>query len=232
MALNLKAKAYQSTSISRVGDGNDTYVRAIKDGSLVFADWKQAAIMAGHGFMVNMGTLSTPIAGAGGTGTVIDIDRPDLVVSVPNGTCLLPLRAEVTGKVPLLATDADESEILITVDQDKAWDATGTSTALTVYNMNTLVSLSSACTARKTFSATTTDPVHDIDLSHVQITGDVQGTAATALWTPLYMLYEPKNPPIINGPAMVIFYWGGTVATSAFVSFQWLELPESAFTLS
>ncbi|KKK64457.1 hypothetical protein LCGC14_2984040, partial [marine sediment metagenome] len=48
-----------------------------------------------------------------------------------------------------------------------------------------------------------------------------------AHWTNLRLLYEPLTPKRINGPAMICVYWGGTKATSAFCTAEWLEYPSS-----
>ena len=224
----LKAKAQQTSSVARVSEGDDVYLRTMRDGALFTADWKNAAIMEGRGFMVNVGAFSTPIAG-GGSANVVDQDRPSLIVSVPNGTSILPLRIEVALLDVPGAADDDEVDILIAVDQDAAWDATGACTTEVIYNMNTLHSRASSCASRSAFSTTmTTDPVLDLELAHFQKIFESH-SATGVVWTDSRMLYEPKAPPIINGPAMLLVYYGGTNKPSGFVCAQWLEFPESYF---
>ncbi len=228
MAL-VKGKGRQSTAVSRGSEGDDVFIRALRDGSLVMADWKQALILEGKAFTVTVGALTTPITG-GGQGTIIDLDQPDFLLSIPSGTSIMPIRIEVNIQQPLLAADADEVEVLLAVDQDKAWDATGTwTTTPTIYNYNTLRSNASVCQARESASADTTDPVLDIELARRVITADDQDSTGV-LWGDMQMQYEPKNPPVINGPAMLIIYWGGTVETLAFANVTWIELPTSVLT--
>jgi len=62
-----------------------------------------------------------------------------------------------------------------------------------------------------------------MELARTVLTGDVQGTAANALWGKLDLLYEPLTSPIITGPAMLLVYWGGTVATTGFAQIEWIE---------
>lgn len=226
----IKGTARQTTSVTRVAEGVEQYLRMLRDGALVLVDARDAAVQEGRGFMANVGTLSTPIAG-GDTGLVVDLDKPSFVLSIPTGVSIRPFRTEVTVGLPVGAADDDEIDILIAVDQDKAWDATGTATAVTIYNMNTLNSRASSCTARRTFTATTTDPVLDLELAHYTKVFELYSTAGTAgnAWTTSKLLYEPVAPPIINGPAMLIVYWGGTVATQAFMCAQWLEFPTVSF---
>lgn len=227
----LKGKAQQSSAIARQSEGNDVYLRALRDGALVQADWKQAAIMAGYGYQVNVGDFSTGAVGGGVAGTVLDADGPDFLLSIPNGVCVLPLRIGVHVQHGAVTTQ-QEAEILIAVDQDAAWDATGASTEETIYNINTLCGNYSSCKAESEFAVTTitTDPVLDIELARKVVEFDVSTSGATAV--DLDLVYEPKNPPVINGPAMLLIFYGGDTATiGGFCDIQWLELPESVFKL-
>jgi len=216
-------------SVSKGSDGDYKYVRMLREGSLSIADFKFVSVMAGRGHMINVGAFSTPITG-GGDGTVVDQDQPEFVISAPSGTTIIPLRIEVTCQTPLINADSDEAEIIVAVDQDNAYAGDGTATSETIYNMNTLNTTNpSACTAISAATADITDPVLDLELMHKVIVGDVQGTAANALWGELYGLYEPAAPPILNGPCMICGYWGGTVATTGFAVVQWLEYPTTWF---
>jgi len=44
------------------------------------------------------------------------------------------------------------------------------------------------------------------------------------------LLYEPKHPPIIVGPATLLVYYGGTVATlGGFIQGHWVEALASEY---
>lgn len=195
------------------------------DGALDIRDWKLARIFEGRGYHVSIGAFSTPITG-GGAGTIFDQDQPEGVLSIPSGVTLIPVRIHVQTQTPLLATDADESEILIAVDRLAASNASSaTGTAETIFNMRTDNPQSSLITATSAVTTNITNPTLDIELASSRLVGDVQGTAATALWTKQELLYEPVDPPLIVGPAAVYLYWGGTVATTGFAQVQWIEIP-------
>lgn len=196
------------------------------DGALHMMDWRQARIWEGRGYHVSIGAFSSPITG-GGAGTIFDQDQPEGVISIPSGTAVLPFRIHVQAQTPLLATDADESEILIAVDRAAASNASGaTGTAEVIYNLRTDLSTSgSLVTATSAVTTNITNPTLDIELASSRLVGDVQGTAATALWTKHEVLYEPYAPPLIVGPAAIYIYWGGTVATTGFAQVQWIEVP-------
>lgn len=216
-------------SRTRVADASGYIAaRATRDGTLFAADWKQALVMEGRGFHFDVGAFSTGIVG-GGAGTVLDLDQPEAVLSIPSGTSIIPLRVAVQCQVPLLATDADEAEILIAVDRTAASAGDGTKTAETIFNLRTDNPSASLCTATSAYTADLTDPVLGIELARKVITGDVQGTAANALWTPLELVYPGPQQfaPIIVGPAMLVVYWGGTVAVPGFAQIEWAEFDTS-----
>lgn len=184
-------------------------------------NWKMQALLEGRGFHVDVGAFSTPIVG-GGNGTIVDQDQPEGSISVPSGTTIIPIRISVQCQTPLLATDADESEILIAWDQAAAIDA-GTSTSETALKMHDGSGVTSLCTCYGAHTANCTNPTLSVELARKVVTGDMNGTPANALWGVLDLVYEPAVPPIIVGPASLIVYWGGTVATSGFAQIEWLE---------
>lgn len=203
--------------------------RGTKDGARFTVDTKQHAIMQGRGHHVTIGALTTPIRG-GGAAEDPDLDQPEGIISVPSGTAIMPIRVSVQVETPLIVTDADVAEILVAVDTEKAYDGSGTKATEVVFNMKTdEADDGAACSAFSAFTADATAPVLAYELMRAQTKADVQGTAANALWGDLALLYEPDTPTIIVGPAMLLLYWGGTVATSAFAQVQWIEYPTSMF---
>lgn len=201
-------------------------LNATVDGALFTQDWYAARILEGRGFHVSIGAVSTPIVG-GGNGTVFDAEQSEGVISVPTGTTIIPFRIKVQTQAPLLAADNDETEILIAVDRTAVSTASGsTGTAETVFNLRTdLASTGSLCTV---VSANTSDhntPTLGLELDGLHANADVNGTAANAFWNRFDLLYEPKVPPLIAGPAALYIYWNGTVATSGFAQVQWIEIP-------
>jgi hypothetical protein len=203
-----------------------------KRGELFVQDWIQAAILQGYGFIANVGSFSAPGLG-GGAGTVIDLDQPEFGMTIPAGTTIVPIRIAAQLTTPLIATDADETEFLALVDTTAATiaaalDGTWTN-AITPKNMRIALAnvQTSLCTVKSLCTADTTDPTESIDLIHSTMVGDMNGTPTNALITRHDVLYEPKNPPYIVGPASLFMHWGGTVATSAFMQFFWLEIPST-----
>lgn len=216
MSAGLRVKAMDFASTSAEFD-----VRGLLYSSLV-ADWRQAFIARGYGYHVDIGAFSTPITG-GGNGTVLDQDQPEGIISVASGTTLVPVRIHVQCHTPLIAADADESEILIAADRAAAYAGDGTVTTETAVNMRT--STTGGITAASAGTGNITNPTLGYELARTVITGDVQGTAANALWGSLDLLYEPEYPPFLVGPAAIYLYWGGTVATTGFAQIDVLAFP-------
>ena len=224
----IKAKARQDSAVGRVSEGSDVYLRAFRDGSLVTTDWKQALIMEGRGFTFNVGALTAPVKGGGAGQLAIDDDAPDFGVGIPTGTSILPIYVDVALLMTAGTADSDEIDILLAVDQD-TYHPVGNSTAETIYNLNTLYSRASNCWARSEWATTftTTDPVYDLELAHVSKVFEMYSTVGV-LWDECRMVYEPLNPPIINGPATLFGFFGGTKVQYGFACVQWLELPTSS----
>ena len=195
-----------------------------------FYNWRQDAIRDGRGFHVTIGAFSTPIVG-GGNGTIIQIDEPEGVISVPDGTSIMPIRIDVQCQVPIIAADSNESEILIASDKDAAWDASGTSTEETPVNMRTTHGRASLCSCESAFTATaTTKPAADFEIARAVQVADIGGSAASQAWGELRCLYEPQSPMIFDGPCQLVIYWGGTVATTGFAQVEWIEYPTNYVT--
>ncbi len=208
-------------------DGREVRAQGTRDGAQYVADWKQGLVFEGRVFVANVGSFSTPIVG-GGNGTILDLDQPEFILSIPSGTSVIPLRVAIQTQTPLLATDADESEILLAVDTGFAAVADGTKTTPTIYGLRTDKPVIPQCVFTSAYTADVTDPVITVELARSVVVGDVQGTPATALWTKNELVYEPAQSPVIVGPAMLIGYWGGTVATPGFAEVVWAELPTAA----
>jgi len=229
-SVDIRGQAAQYGNVQNAADGFTVPLRTMREGSLSVADWLNLKNMEGRVFQVDVGDFSTPIVG-GGNGTILDADQPEYAMAVPTGTTIILNRVAVQCQTPLLATDADEAEILVIIDKDIAYAGTGTATAETPLSIRTDQKRTSACTCKSAFTADiTVAPTADIELARKVITGDVNGTAVNALWGVLDLTYEPKIPPIVVGPATVCVYWGGTVATSGFAQIQWTEISSTDIT--
>lgn len=218
----LKARDFSAAPVDR-------NLRTLFDG-LLNADWRQALIARGFGWHTDVGAFSTPAAG-GGAAAVIDQDRPNLLISVTAGYTIIPLRFHVACLTPLLATDADESEILIAADiAAAAAGYAGNGTIETPTNLRSNVASGCPAVVYSTASGNITNPTLGMELGHAIVVGDLNGTPANALWGELKLVYEPLHPPLLVGPCAVYVYHGGTVATTGFINADFLVVPSQLVT--
>jgi len=191
-----------------------------------------AMIARGFGRRVTVGAFSAGIVG-GGAGTILDLDQPELAIAVPRGYAIRPVRIDCQVQVGLVAADNDENEILMAVDPYGQWTGDGTFTAELPMNMRTDLGQGSACRVGSAFTAdmtttpaggTAADPVLDIELARKVETFDIFSTGVGVLLKELSLVYEPRLPELIVGPATLLVYFGGTVANiGGFIQAAWVE---------
>ena len=227
LALEARGKVGQSKSF-REEEGNKHPFRVMRDGALAVAPWKQALVFEGRCYQVTVGTFSTPVTG-GGAGTILDQDQPELIIDIPSARAIMLMHVRADCQLPLLAADSEEAEILLAIDRLAVTGATATQgTVETPVNMRTdIVGGSGLAVVSAVTTNTTAVPTLSMELAHPVKIGDVQGTAANAMWNGLFLDYEPEASPVIVGPAAVLLYWGGTVATTGFASVTWAEFVRS-----
>lgn len=210
---------------SPLGEGTIQPERLDRFGSVVTMSAQQQWVLEGRVWQVTVGTLSTPIL-AGGAGTVIDADQPELVIDVPGGTVAVICNVRADAQPGVTATDADEFEILLAVDRLAVSGATATNGVVeTPVGFRTNLESGSRCTV---VSAVTTNlggaPTLSMELAHPVIIGVVDGTPTSTTYTSMLFLdYDPSIKPYIVGPATIVLYAGGTVATDLFASAVWAE---------
>ena len=194
-------------------------------------------ILKGWGRCANTGTFSTGVVG-GGNATVILIDEPEMVIGVPAGICIRPIRVAAQVQIGAITTDADEAEILVGVDSLGLWRGDGTTVAETPTNMRTDLDKGSACRVGSACTGALTtspgyavtaglDPVLDMELTRRVVHIDV-GTNANSFQLILDIDWQPNYPPYLIGPCTFFVFCGGTVGTvGCFVQTQWVEGPVS-----
>jgi len=209
-------------------DGQTEKAWAGRDGALVSLPWRIALVMEGRVFGVTVGTLSTGIVG-GGNGTVLDIDQPEFVISVPTGTAIMPLRVGIQGLAADAVADHSVLQALVCADTAKVWDAAGSCTTETAYNYRTDGPRATACTCRSAFTGDiTTAPVNHIDLARAEVKIDLPANGETPII--LDLNWMPESPPILVGPAMLVGYWGGTSAVTGYAQVIWAEFTKAEVT--
>ena len=222
----------QQNSPSVAGEGTSVGVRGTRDGIPFTASWKQALLLEGRMFHIDVGTLPadavfTVIVG-GGAGTRLELEQPEFGVSVPNGTALIPLDIRIGCRNDVVA-DAAEMEILLIADTSAAFAGDGTTVPETPTNMITDGGVSTVATAFSAGTVDITDPVVSMILAYKTLQSSLNTSGLTV--ASLELEYSPEAPPILKGPAAFYGYWGGTAAASGGASVVWAEVPEARYTV-
>ena len=188
-------------------------------------------IADGYGRGVTVGAFSTPVGG----GTILDLDQPHLAVAIPEGHVIRPIYLSSSLFAGISTADADETELLVSLDSLALWTGDGTSTAENVSNLNSKKDKGSACRVGSAFTGnmTTTPrnggaaaaPVLDLELYHFAEVADQAGTAANVAYRMRNPLYQPDYPIWAEGPATFFVHIGGTVAVTGLTVVQWVEAP-------
>lgn len=191
-------------------------------------DWKQAALYEGRVFNATVGTLSTGIVG-GGNGTVLDLDQPEFVISIPNGTTIIPISMSIQGNCADAIADHSTLQALICYSLLYTL-ASGTYTTETPICMKTVGGRSSVCTVASaatadTLSSSGADFVHDIDLARAEVKVDLPANGETPII--LRLDYNPDPAPYLVGPGSITGYWGGTSAVTGYAQLYWAEFATS-----
>lgn len=191
------------------------YPAMSKLGQLFTADWKLRLLMAGKLWRFSNGTLSGDDAvgyiTGGGAGTVVDLDEPEIAISVPAGYFLIPIEVLVAGVVDFDA-DLEVSAILVTLDRTQEPAGVTSATTPTMYN---LLDGGGAFpgTAYGEVTVVTTNPTNEELLAaktyNAHLTTD--GMAVTDM----NLHYEPQVPSIVAGPCTLCVYWGASAAMTA-----------------
>ena len=137
---------------SRVSEGQANAQWLARDGANISMPWKQALVLEGRCFHVQVGALVTAIAC--GSGTVPELAEPELVISVPTGSVMMPLSVYANAIPADNFANHDDLNIILGIDRSQAHDLSGTSTTEVIYNLRTDAPRSNMCTSVSAVTAT------------------------------------------------------------------------------
>ena len=217
------------SSVTRgTSDGDLMALRGTRDGAVFSADWYLAAALEGRAFGVNVGTATTPISM---TVTALNVAKPDLAITVPAGTTIIPVLLEYA----IEATSTAAVLEIVGVVSSAATQVLSGGTALTIYNMRTDAPVPSNCSAAYVLASSGVTPYtgNYIEFFRGHAGGATdQHAAATAQTIATASKYSWKAsqtmvPPILTGVSQLCFYLNGTAATG-FITCIWVEFPSSS----
>jgi hypothetical protein len=225
MAL-IKGKARQTTAVERVAEGNENYLRLLRDGSVSMADFVATACLEGRVYNVSAGVLTTPLATTAGAMTAT---TPDCALTVPNGTTVIPL--EILFQLEDVGTDVI-FEVMATTGAGGSVTTAGTAYYPT--NLRVDRPQASACTV-SAITITAVAPTSNFsefwrDGVPKSITKTPNSATVSVLDHPYQWLWTYAKYgyfPVCVGPSH-LFTYSSTQAGHGFWKIKWIELPSSA----
>lgn len=190
------------------------------DGAAYTVDWFTALALEGRMYGLNVGTLSTPVAGHVG----IDDDQPEAVLDVPSGTTIIPV------SIDLYLEDSAGTDTEVVFLTSQANVGAGTSTELsTIRNLRADAPLTSSCTAYRSYTGngTATSAGFEFYRSGYPFADATTDPVKKFHWS----AKESGIVPVIVGDGALVLYWAGTTtAPSGFAQIVYVEVPSTSIT--
>jgi hypothetical protein len=219
----LKGKGRQTFGISQISEGENQYLRLMRDGSIIKTSWLMSKAIEGKVFAAHAGVLTTPVTFNG----TIDAAEPDLLVTVPTGTTIIPVLINVcfedTGSAAVQDVFAVASNV---------YDNSVTATASTIYNYRTdQAAAGSKCTAYSVVtstSGTTPESGNFIEFwrPYSGFAEDAFNSSTSwgnnAVHGSQWHIGDAKVPPIIKGTGSLSVYASAQAGTG-FITAVWVE---------
>lgn len=220
----LKTVVKQSTGVNRIDEGNDSDIRAIRDGSLVTCDWIEALVLEGRVFHAYVGNASTEATlDASWTNT-----DPDIMIDVPDGTSIIPLN------VTTILQEYGTTELFETMCLCSKTLGAATSTLFSAINMNTRSGNGSncvVCTAPTVTSGYTTG-YFELYRTCIQKIATIGTGDDDTQYAPHRNRFEWSwsdwgFAPVLQGEAS-LQVWATCSTPKGYIHVVWAELPTSS----
>jgi len=219
------------SSVSRgTSDGDLMGLRGTRDGAVFSADWFLAAALEGRAFGVNVGTASSPVTFNAGA---IVATEPDVCVTVPAGTTIIPVLIEYA--LEDTGTEGTAMDI-VALASSLGTQVITAGDAKTIHNMRTdkpNVSLCSAASVLDGGTGVTPYGGNRIEFfrgyaghvtdQHGSSTAHTVATASRYSWK----ASQTMVPPILVGAGQFAMYISAPGATG-WSTVIWVEFPSSS----
>jgi len=188
-----------------------------RDGSTITMDWYTAMALEGRVFNVALAVPDTVQTGE----DAYDPTHPSILLDVPDGSVFIPVHVDICYE------DASSTDNYIIIGcEDICTYVSGGTAVSACNNLRTDNPYASAITAKYTGDSqlTATDPGVTERILFSYVNAFLDATTSP----PMQVIWEPKSPPILVGPASFFAYCYGAAAPEFSFSIQWVELPKSA----
>ncbi len=214
------------SSVTR-GTNDDQYqkMRGTRDGSLFTAEWFEALAQEGRVFVANIGTATGEITFAAGT---ITTTAPDLWLSVPAGTTVIPLKLVIY--MEAFGSNA-QFECMAAVGTGGVVGSGGA--AITPTSLRTDKPITSGCSIRRTDTGATymTTNVSEFFRNGQQFAITKTTASATAAGSdPNIFIWNRREhfggPVMVGASQMMVF--ASSQAGKGFITLTYAEVPSTS----
>jgi hypothetical protein len=188
-----------------------------RDGSIVTMDWYTAMALEGRVFNVALAAPDGVMTGA----TAYDPTHPSILIDVPEGAVFIPVHVDICYE----DASSTDNYIIIGCEDINTYVSGGTAISA-CNNLRTDNPYASAITSKycSDSAITATDPAVSERILFSYVNAFLDATTSP----PMQVVWEPKSPPVLVGPASFFAYCYGAAAPEFSFSIQWVELPKSA----
>ena len=217
----------QVSSVTRATDDDKWMnLRGTRDGAMISADWLTAMALEGRCYGINTGIDTSPdVFTAAYTAA-----KPDILVTVPTGTTIIPVFIQVNMEDTGTAAVMDIMAVASSV-----YDAVTTDDDLVIYNMRMDAPNSSLCQAVAVVSAAGTTPLTGNFIEFWRGTAGFAADAFNGNTTPTnefttraaWNVKDSLVPPVIVGQGSLNVY-ASSQAGKGFITVIWVEVPSTS----
>lgn len=203
-----------TSSLLIAGNAAERAREGTRDGAAFMADLKMKLGLQGRLFVVNAGSVTTPL-----TFLVTAANRPDVVLRVPTGTTILPFVVETV----LEAAAGTATEIDVRMAQNDIGNGTSSAASVGPVNLRTDAPLTSLVIARQLYTADATAETNPVSV-HRQTFPLAQASGLV----PYSDYWVPTCVPLLIGPASLeVFIAATTTQATGFVQIIFGEVPST-----
>uniref|UniRef100_A0A6M3XVG5 Uncharacterized protein n=1 Tax=viral metagenome TaxID=1070528 RepID=A0A6M3XVG5_9ZZZZ len=218
----IKGDARQTSSVSRVSEGAENYMRMLRDGTLGVADLIALWSLEGRIFTVSAGAATSPATFQDSAALLTK--EFDLHISVPAGVVIIPLSWNVVYEA--FGTTAIVELCL----QYGTGSVVGTATSDIPSSSNANTGLHSACTCNV---ASATGTALTTVVEEIWHDGDQEATTRPSgggVFTPSTYRYNALEDGVLHiiGPSQQLVGFVVSQAPTGFFQFKYAELPVSS----
>lgn len=215
----ISGNARQTTSVTRVGEGAENYLRMLRDGSVGVADLIALWSLEGRVFTASAGAATTPVTFGAET---LDVLEHDLHVVVPAGVVIIPLEFTVNFDI------YGSIQVVECCLQYGTGSVAGVADLTdTPISSNANTGLTSACTVKFCCATGTNLTTVTNEFWHDGIQLAVTVASATQIRSQTKFSYKAMDSGVLQvvGPSQQLIAYASAKAGTGFTRFIYAELP-------